>query len=255
MDDEAVFELLSTVGMGPTPSQRFHSETKITAGSKATSREQWPEEWLTTYYKSYPRLPIHTLPNPKLPSKISLKKALVQRHSSWDFSSAITLSQISTLLYYSAGVKDPLLPDGPNRFYPSAGARYPLELYLVAWGIDGLVPGLYHYYVKEHALEELLCTPVIAQDFANCFIPDWIQAGKCALIVTSVFFRTQVKYNDRGYRHILLEAGHLSQNVALLASAVGVSCCSCGGFVDDAINAFLDIDGREEATISTTILG
>jgi SagB-type dehydrogenase family enzyme len=109
--------------------------------------------------------------------------------------------------------------------------------------------------VKQHALEELMHTDTMAQEFANCFVPDWIQEGKCAIIVTAVFFRTQIKYSDRGYRHILLEAGHFSQNLALLAGAMDVSCCSCGGFVDDAINALLDVDGREEAAISTMILG
>ena len=255
MDNDAVRDLLSTIGMKESLSQRFHRASAIPTGSSEISPDQWPAEWLTTYYKSYPRFALIPLPSPRLSPQIRLKKAIEQRRSSRHFSNIITLQQLSTLLYYSAGLKDLRFPDGPNRFYPSAGARYPLEIYLAAWDIADLTPGLYHYYVKGHALEELVATATIKDDTAKCFIPDWISTGKCVFIVTSVPFRTHVKYGDRGYRHALLEAGHLSQNLAILASAVGVSCCNCGGFVDETINALLDIDGEEEMTISTSILG
>lgn len=224
-------------------------------GSTETPVAEWPEEWTKTYYKSYPRLPVHPLPRPTFAGNLSLRQALLRRRSSRTFEHAVTLQTISTMLYFSAGLRDPRHPSGANRFYPSAGARYPLEVYLAAWDVAGLTPGLYHYYVKQHALEALLRTDVIAKDVAACFVPDWVQDGKCAIFLTAVFHRTQMKYSDRGYRHMLLEAGHLSQNLALLATATGVSCCSCGGYVDDAVSALLDIDGTEEAVISATILG
>lgn len=255
MDDDAVLNLLSTIGMGQTLSQQFHRATRLAVGSMETPDAEWPEEWTKTYYKSYPRLPAHALPRPTLPADVSLRQILMRRRSSRAFSDTVTLEKISTLLYFSAGVRDLRHPDGPNRFYPSAGARYPLEVYLAAWEVSGLAPGLYHYYVKQHALEELLRSDMIAQGAAECLLPAWAKDGKCAIFLTAVFHRTQMKYKDRGYRHILLEAGHLCQNLALLAAAAGVGCCSCGGFVDDAVNALLDVDGREEAAITSIILG
>ena len=77
----------------------------------------------------------------------------------------------------------------------------------------------------------------------------WIEKAGCLIVLTAVFKRNSIKYGDRGYRHIISEAGHIGQNFYLLASALGMGICGIGGYVDDTINKFLDIDGVDESVV------
>lgn len=230
-----------------TISELFHDKTKI---KKQVPPEvhKYPEEWIKTYYKGYSRLDFVTLPKPNLSSKLAYKKVISNRRSIRNKNnSKIGLKQLNSLLYFSAGkIND------DRRFYPSAGARYPLEVYLISLNTD-LEKGLYHYYVRNHGLEKLATFNTFKS--SKYFIQDWLKNSSCLIIISAVFKRTINKYNDRGYRHILMEAGHLGQNFYLNSSALNLSCCSVVGFYDNRLNHLLDIDGLDESVLYTLAIG
>lgn len=239
------------LNMPPFAFEKFHRETKIKKFERSKNIRFWPEEWKTIYYKGYGRFEEIVLPKPKL-NKTFLKSSLVKRESARKFSDKpLSLVKLSTLLYYSAGIKKKN-KDSESRFYPSAGGRFPLEVYLISLNTD-LTRGSYHYYVKNNSLEKLF-------DFKKKtlkIITDqkWVKNAGCLVIVTAIFKRNTVKYGERGYRHILVEAGHMAQNFYLISNALGLSICSVGGYMDDKVNNLIDLDGVSESVIYVIALG
>lgn len=234
--------------------EKFHQKTKLRMPSKKKSGPlKWPEEWKKVYFKAYARLDEVQLPKPALLFHISLKDSIVQRTSRRNFKEKrLSKKQLSSLLYYSAGLKKFKPPWQANRFYPSGGARYPLETYLLSLKTE-LPTGLYHYYLKNHSLEQL-------EKFSNFSIADyvlhdWFKKASCFIIISAVFKRSTIKYGDRGYRFTLMEAGHLGQNFYLLASALSIKCCAIGGFIEDKVNKLLDVDGINESAIYMLAIG
>jgi SagB-type dehydrogenase family enzyme len=140
---------------------------------------------------------------------------------------------------------------GSFRFYASGGARYPLEIYpLVLRGEGELKPSLYHYYVKEHALENIWEKDFLAdRSLEGLFGYPWIYDASVILLITAVFWRNQIKYGERGYRQIMQEAGHLGQNFYLVSEALGLQCCAISGYADEGVDKIIDIDGVTEASV------
>jgi SagB-type dehydrogenase family enzyme len=240
-------EINKLLGKPASLSEKFHEKTKIKKfGLAPEASATWPKEWKTVFFKGYSRLKEIRLPKPSLP-KLPLQKVLTLRRSSRDFKiRKISLNKLSSLLYFSAGLKDLSFNPDTKRFYPSAGARYPLEVYLI--NLQTPLPrGLYHYYLKNNSLEELFKFKKF--DYKEYFNQQWLGRSSFIVIITSVFRRNTIKYGNRGYRHILIEAGHLGQNFYLGAASLNLYCCAIGGFVDDKLNKFLDIDGVEESVV------
>ena len=122
--------------------------------------------------------------------------------------------------------------DDSRRSYPSAGARYPLEVYLIPLGVKSLKQGLYHYNVKENALEALLIEDMWEWVLACTGNEKWILDANFLIIITGIPDRSRIKYGDREFRYMLIEAGHLSQNICLLATELGLRSCPIGGFIE-----------------------
>lgn len=239
-------------------SENFHNDTKIFEKGKTTPFATWPDSWKKIYTKGYPRLKqIYLEKNYlKLVNK-PLKKVLLERATCREFNNdKLTFKNLSALLYYSCGIK-PIKDedfDLSRRFYPSGGARYPLEVYCILYNKNELKNGIYHFNVRRNSLE-LLKEGNYIKELKKALDPKWMDAANVAIIITSVFGRNQVKYKDRGYRFILQESGHLSQNIHLVATALNLGCCALGGFVDDKVNELLDIDGVNESAVYTLIIG
>lgn len=141
------------------------------------------------------------------------------------------------------------------RSVPSAGALYPLELYVVLQRVADVDDGLYRYDVLGHALEPVgagLDRRVLAEAFLG---PFFLENANALVLVTAVFDRTLHKYGARGYRYILLEAGHVAQNLCLLATERGLASLCVGGFMDGAVNRALDLEPRTEATVYCVGIG
>lgn len=233
-----------------TLAEKFHEKTKIKRYIDPYKYD--PKKWEKIYYKAYARLDEIVLPKSNLKKSI-LKEVFDDRKSSRKTSyKLLTISNIANILYYSAGIKNTKDYRFPNRFYPSAGARYPLEIYILPFNSD-LKKGIYHYYLKNHSLEKLLDFDNF--DYNKYFNQTWIKKASCLILITAMFKRTTLKYGDRGYRYIMIEAGHLGQNIYLVCSALGIGCCAIGGYKDDRLNQLLDIDGIDEAIVYAIAVG
>lgn len=140
---------------------------------------------------------------------------------------------------------------------PSAGARYPIEIYPLARNVIGTDPGLHHYDHLSQTMELLVRGDLTVALADGQLGPnkDLVESAAVTLILTAVFVRTTEKYGDRGYRYILLDAGHLGQNLWLAAAAAGLGCVTIGGFRDEMLNRLVGVDARHEACIYLVCLG
>lgn len=201
----------------------------------------------------------HALPDPRAaPLAVGLEAAIVARRTRRRLSStdAVPLAHLAKLLHLTYGVTGASEATGePARASPSAGARYPLELFVVARRVDGLAPGVWHYAPTAHALERV--RPGIDAAALDAALLRDASARDAALIVLvgAVLTRTTDKYHERGYRLVLLDAGHAAQNFMLVAGALGLSAVGLGGFVDDALDELVMLDGMDEHVVYAIAVG
>lgn len=191
-------------------------------------------------------------------SQCSIEEAIQQRRSIRDFSGEpLKLEEISKLLYLANGITGVLQSDIPLalRAAPSAGALYPIELYPIVLNVADVRPGVYHYNVKAHVLE--LLQPGNYRDLLYNYTlkQEMILTASVVFLLTAVFKRTKSKYGERGYRYVLLDAGHIAQNLYLTATAMKLGVVSIGGFYDDALNQLLNVDGVDEAVVYIITVG
>jgi len=255
MKNKKLEDIIETLKL---PNSRvFNNNTKIEDFSKykKTPYHTWPEQWKKVYYKAYPKMEQVLLPTPTKP-KWSLNDALIQRESKRDFlRKPIDIKPFSDLLFYSGGLKKLAFKKEENkRFYPSAGARYPLEIYPFVFSVKTIKPAIYHYHVKSHSLEKLYEAPFFNTTMKQ-FDQPWIRKASALIIVSAIFDRTEDKYGDRGLRHIYTEYGHYAQNISLISSELGLGACSIGGFIDDGLNKLLDFDKIDESVIGVIAIG
>ena len=240
-------------------SSLFHKSSKdLTDRGRANipkDPEMWPKEWKTVRYKSYPSVPKITLSQKK--PKADFFELVEKRKSRRDFGGApISKDTLSTLLLYSCGIVKKTGGANTVRAHPSGGGIFPLEIYPIVFsGSDEIPAGLYHYNVKEHALDTLWRRPFSKADIAELFVYDWVGDASCALILTAIFHRDQMKYGERGYRYVLLDAGYIGENVYLAAEALNLKCCGMGGTLDENLEKLIDIDGISESLVHALILG
>lgn len=250
--------------MDPDFSKVFHQSSKdhIKGAKGEVPRihlypKEWPEEWKTTYYKAYPRLPKIDLDNS--PPQADFFDLVRKRQSRRDFTRApITEQELSLLLKYSCGNTRPmeLEPGRFRRAQPSGGARFPVELYPIVFRpSEDLKAGLYHYNVKAHALDVLWEREFRDEEIGELFTYPFVRDAAVGLVMTAVFGRVQNKYGERGYRYVLLEAGHIGQNVYLVSEALGLKCCALTGTWDENLEKLIDIDGITESVVYALAVG
>lgn len=244
--------------MEPDFSKIFHQSSKnhqkghppIPADSK-----DWPDEWKTTYYKAYPRLPKIELSDK--PPKRDFFGLIKKRRSRRNFRrGVITKKELSLILKYSCGNTGEMGEGRHRRSQPSGGGRFPIEIYPIIFrsGKD-LKAGLYHYNVKDHQLDVLWDRKFSNGDLDDLFTYPWVKNAAVGIVMTSVFLRNQQKYGERGYRYILLEAGHIGQNIYLVSEALGLKCCALGGTRDESLEKLIDIDGVTESIVYALAIG
>ncbi len=194
-------------------------------------------------------------------AKKSLEEIVGERRSIRSFGGAnADLSSLASMLWCGSGITGELRDDSGEllrhlRTTPSAGALYPVESYVVSFRMDGLAEGLYHYNVRGHKLE-VLEQQDLRPRFSGPHYQEEIFAGAAGVILlTGVFQRTTFKYGDRGYRYVLLEVGHIAQNIMNAASFCGLGTVAICGFVDAEMDQLLDLDGVEESTLYLIAFG
>ncbi len=159
----------------------------------------------------------------------------------------LPLETLGRLLHASYGVRGRRPGIGHDRPAPSAGGLYPIELYVASQSVEALADGIHHYDARAHALEQVRAGPVHETLVALTLGQDMIRNANLVLFLTAVWQRTMYKYGQRGYRYVLLDAGHLGENLYLTATALGLGPAGIGGFLDAEVNALLDLPPGEDA--------
>ncbi len=203
--------------------------------------------------KTYPAAPKVPLPDPRRARGLSLEEAVEVRRSVRHYADVpLTLEELSRLLHAAQGITEPRFG---FRAAPSAGALYPIELYVVVHRVAGLEMGIYHYAPHEHQLERVQSGDFRARIVAVGIGQDFLGTAGVCLVLTAVFQRTRWRYRERTYRYVLLEAGHIGQNIYLAATSMGMGACAVGAFLDDAVNELLGVDGEQEAALYILSVG
>lgn len=185
------------------------------------------------------------LPSPVLKGKASVEEALARRRSTRRYSTkALPFRFLSQILWAAEGITD---SDGVFRTAPSAGALYPLELYVVVrkGGVESLPAGVYHYQVGEHALE-LVREGDLSLDLEDAtWGQEIVKAAAASAVITGVRARIVEKYGRRGTQYMYQESGHVAQNIFLQATALGVGTVVMGAFSEAAVSRVIGAGSGE----------
>lgn len=211
---------------------------------------------VTKDYGDKPTLP---LPDPKADSPVAVGEAYLRWVSGEGRDGAsLSLTELSQLLHHSQGIRETLEFRGRSfdfRTAASAGALYPVNLYVLAQRVEGLAPGLYHYNPKLKALVSL--DPAARSEVlaAASGSPEAIRSAPATVIYTVTFGRTAFKYRDRSYRYVNMDTGHAAYNLALCAAALGLRAPLSARFDDDKVQALLGLNATEEGALLVQPLG
>jgi SagB-type dehydrogenase family enzyme len=183
------------------------------------------------------------LPRPRLKSGYSFEKVLGERRSVREYSSeALTLAHVSQLLWAAQGVTH---TEG-WRTAPSAGATFPLELYLVAGNVNGLAQGLYRYRADQHKLIQFVNKDLRADLAAAALGQEWMKGSAIIIVIAAVYDRATQKYGQRGVRYAHMEVGHAAQNVYLQAASLNMGTTLVGAFDDKRVKEVLKLPSDEQ---------
>lgn len=236
-------------GIGDT----FQRETKYQRGHLPGGWLDWANQPET--YKRYPIAPKVPLSPPQPTGGAPIWDVVRQRHSVRSFQEApLKEIELSQLLWAAQGITRVIQGFG-LRTAPSAGALYPVETYLVIHSVEGVEPGIYHYAVEPHELDQLKVGDFRAAVARAALDQEIAYLANVVFVWTAMFERSKWKYKQRAYRYVYLDAGHIAQNVALAAVALGLGSCQIAAIYDDETNALLGIDGVNESAIYMTVVG
>ena len=185
---------------------------------------------------------IPTLPTPVYDSQVSIEQALLSRRSVREYSSdPLTLGEVSQLLWAAQG----LTTSWGGRTAPSAGALYPLEIYLLAGNVIDLPVGFYHYHPDDHELS-LIQEGDLRHDLYEVAIEQSaIKDAPIVLVISADYERTTGKYEQRGIQYVHMEVGHVAQNVYLQVESLDLGTVFIGAFDDDDVASILNLDEHE----------
>jgi SagB-type dehydrogenase family enzyme len=188
---------------------------------------------------------------------IDLRTAIEQRRSLRKYAEqALSLSELSFLLWCTQGVKHVTERPVTFRTVPSAGARHAFETFVLVNRVEGLTPGLYRYTALEHALLEVDLTPDIAERAAHaCLEQNMVAQAAVSFFWVAVVERMKWRYGERGYRYLHLDAGHVCQNLCLAAEAIQSGACAIAAFDDDLLNQVVGADGEAMFAVYAAALG
>ncbi|MCC2643157.1 MAG: putative nitroreductase [Nitrospira sp.] len=238
----------------------FHENSKIGRFSRGLS-DQEVRLRMTKLHESldFVGYPLIKLPPPDAHFKLSLSEAITSRTSCRHLNpERLSLGKIATLLHYAYGINrsnSAATFPRPFRVVPSGGALYPLELFFYSSCIEENPPGMYHYSPEQNQLRLLSTQEEMSRIERATAYPELIRKASIIIFITAIFERSIFKYGDRGYRFILLEAGHVAQNLNLVSNGLNLGSINIGGFFDHEIDDLLGLDGVTHSTIYIVAIG
>lgn len=235
----------------------FHENSKVTPYQNGENIADLPEPMEADVVLQRFRLP------KVAPSKeFALEEAIEWRFTNRSFNPVVDLplATLSRLLAFSCGLTTPFSAQGlPHlafrRAAPTAGATYPIEVYPVVMRVAGLPAGVYHYATSDHSLEFLRAGRFGRHLAVWTLYQPYIADTSVLFVMAGFPDRIRPRYGERGYRYMLLEAGHIAQNLNLLGTAYGLGVLCNGGFVDAAISRLLGLDGVTQLPLYITAVG
>ncbi|MGI6376795.1 MAG: SagB/ThcOx family dehydrogenase [Anaerolineae bacterium] len=231
----------------------FQRETGYSRGRLPQHALDWAHQ--PEPLKRYPGAPRLTLEAPQIRGGASLWQALHDRRSVRRYSATpLTLDELSRLCWAAQGVTE-RHGDHLKRTAPSAGALYPIETYVVINRVEGVEPGVYHYAMGAHALEQLKKGDYAEATARAGLDQDMLSDAAIVFVWSALFERSAWKYAQRAYRYVYLDAGHIAQNVALAAVGLGLGSCQVGALYDDEVNALIGVDGALESVLYMSAVG
>ena len=191
----------------------------------------------------------YILPAPKTNGKVSVEKALADRRSHRDFQNkGLSAEQLSQILWAAYGITQPVARlRGGLRTTPSAGALYPLEIYVVVGNVTGIETGVYKYVSQEHKLIRTIDKDVRNELSAAALGQAMVRDAPVTVVYTAVFSRITERYGERGReRYVYMEIGHSAQNIYLQAEALQLGTCAIGAFTDRGVSKLLQLPAEKE---------
>ena len=179
------------------------------------------------------------LPEPRKKSSFSIEEAIESRRSCRSYTDdPVLLGDISHLSWAAQGITEAKIG---FRAAPSAGALYPLEVFLVIGNSD-IAAGVYHYRCGEHALERVKMGDYRKELCEASLEQEWVEKVALDLVITAIYDRTMMKYGESGrVRYVPMEAGHVAENIYLQAESLGLGTVSIGAFYDDKVREVLSV--------------
>ena len=185
------------------------------------------------------------LPEPRYDSSVSVEHALRTRRSVRNYKKEpLTLAEISQLAWAAQGITTPR----GYRTAPSAGALYPLELYIVAANVNDLSAGIYKYLYRDHALVQTVDGDKRAELSHAALSQGSIARAPAVLLFCAVYSRITGKYGNRGIQYTFMEIGHAAQNLCLQAIALDLGTVVIGAFRDNEVKLIANLPADEEPT-------
>jgi SagB-type dehydrogenase family enzyme len=183
------------------------------------------------------------LPEPRHAGDVSVERALKARRSVRSYKDdPLDISEISQILWSAQGITS----RRGFRTAPSAGALYPLELYVIAGNVKNLPAAIYKYTPADHALLEIISGDRRSDLSRAALRQGSIKEAPAVILFCAVYERTTGKYGQRGIRYVHMEVGHAAQNVCLQAIALGLHTAVIGAFSDAEVKAIAKLPAEEQ---------
>jgi SagB-type dehydrogenase family enzyme len=234
----------------------FYEQTKILLKDWIPAEELPPPVTPGTVLARFP------LPWPPVSGWPSLEQSIVSRRTSRSFDplTPLPLETLARFVAFSCGLTAAMSPDGLviagyHRAAPSAGARYPIDVGLVALRVTHIAAGSYLYDSQQHALC-FVRSGWFAESIARWALNQpWMAGAGAVFALIGDAARIQERYGARGYRYMLFEAGHIAQNLYLLGAAHGLCVQATGGFFEDAFDRLFALDDTERHVLYLVAVG
>jgi len=181
-----------------------------------------------------------------------------ERQSRRKFSdSSLSLAELSFLLYCTQGVKQEIRRGyATKRTVPSAGARHPFETYLAVNRVKSLKPGLYRYLPLSHQLLSLGAVDHLPQRLTEANLGQrFVGDAACVFIWSCIPYRAEWRYGSRAHKNMLLDAGHICQNLYLAVEAISAGTCAIGAYDQEMMDELLALDGEDEFVVYLAPVG
>lgn len=232
---------------------RFQQETKYTRGKLPGRPLLWHTKPKT--YKHYPNAPKIKLGESSHEEGKYLWEVIRKRRSIRNFKDKpLRKDHLSQLLWATQGIIRREM-GFEFRACPSAGALYPVETYNVIHNVEDIEPGIYHFNVKNNELEQLKKGDYRIQTAQAALDQDMAYTASVVFVWTALFQRSKWKYEQRAYRYVYLDAGHIAQNLALAAVSLDLGTCQIAALYDNEVNSLLEVDGTEESVLYMSVVG